>query len=74
MYELMLDTANLAELEAGLAAWPICGVTSNPSILKKEGKVDVYEHLAKVKALCGPERSLHVQVVSETTEDIRVLA
>ena len=70
MYELMLDTANLAELEAGLAAWPICGVTSNPSILKKEGKVDVYEHLAKVKALCGPERSLHVQVVSETTEDI----
>jgi hypothetical protein len=66
----MLDTANLAELEAGLAAWPICGVTSNPSILKKEGKVDVYAHLAKVKALCGPERSLHVQVVSETTEEI----
>ena len=70
MYELMLDTANLAELEADLAAWPICGVTSNPSILKKEGKVDVYEHLAKIKALCGPARSLHVQVVSEDTEHI----
>ena len=35
--ELMLDTANLAEIRYGLENWPICGVTSNPSILKKEG-------------------------------------
>lgn len=70
MYELMLDTANLAELEYGLSAWPICGVTSNPSILKKEGKIDIYAHLAKIKALCGPERSLHVQIVSTETDAI----
>ena len=70
MYEMMLDTANLAELEAGLQAWPICGVTSNPTILKKEGKIDIYEHLAKIKSLCGPKRSLHVQVISEDTEGI----
>jgi len=70
MYGLMLDTADLAELEAGFAAWPICGVTSNPSILKKLGKVDLYGHLAKIKALCGPARSLHVQVVSTDTAGI----
>lgn len=70
MYELMLDTANLTELEAGLSAWPVCGVTTNPSILKKEGKVDLYAHLDKIKALCGPTRSLHVQVVAEETNAI----
>lgn len=70
MYELMLDTANLSELETGLVDFPVCGVTTNPSILKKEGKVDVYELLSKIKSLCGKNRSLHVQVVSNNTEDI----
>ncbi|MCQ2426939.1 MAG: fructose-6-phosphate aldolase [Clostridia bacterium] len=70
MYELMLDTANLDELKAGIALWPVVGVTSNPSILKAEGKIDIYERLAEIKALCGPDRSLHVQVVSDTTDEI----
>lgn len=66
MYELMLDTANLAEIEEGLRGWPISGVTSNPSILKKEGRIDLYDHLHRISKLCGEGRSLHVQVVSET--------
>lgn len=68
--ELMLDTANLSEIEYGLKNWPICGVTSNPSILKKEGKIDVYARLTEIKAMLGPERSLHVQVVSNDTASI----
>ena len=68
--ELMLDTANLSEIEYGLKNWPICGVTSNPSILKKEGKIDVYARLSEIKALLGLERSLHVQVVSTETAAI----
>ncbi len=67
--EIMLDTANLEEIEKGLEFFPITGVTSNPTILKALGKVDLYEHLGKVKELCG-NRSLHVQVVSETAEEI----
>ena len=70
MYELMLDTANLEELTKGINDWPVVGVTSNPSILKREGDIDVYARLAAIKALCGNRRSLHVQVVSETTDDI----
>lgn len=70
MYELMLDTANLEELEEGMESWPVVGVTSNPSILKREGDIDVYERLAAIKTLCGNRRSLHVQVVSNTTESI----
>ena len=34
--EFMLDTANLAEIERGLAYYPVDGVTTNPSILKAE--------------------------------------
>ncbi len=70
MYELLLDTANLDEITECLTAWPVAGVTSNPSILKKEGDIDVYSRLAKIKELCGAGRSLHVQVVSNTTEAI----
>lgn len=70
MYELMLDTANLEELKKDIGAWPIVGVTSNPSILKSEGNINVYERLAAIKTLCGTHRSLHVQVVSDTTEGI----
>ena len=68
--ELMLDTANLNEIRAGLAHWPICGITSNPSILKKEGNIDVYARLADIKALLGSDKTLHVQVVSTETQAI----
>jgi len=70
MYELMLDTANINEIREGLAAWPISGVTTNPSILRKEGNIDVYARLAEIKKLCGNQRSLHVQTVSTTTQEI----
>ena len=70
MNELMLDTANLEELEYGLSMWPVSGVTSNPSILKKEGNIDVYERMRKIRTLCTNGRSLHIQVVSRTTEGI----
>ncbi len=70
MNELMLDTANLGELEYGLSMWPVVGVTSNPSILKKEGAIDVYERLNTIRRLCTNGRSLHIQVVSSTTDAI----
>lgn len=62
--ELLLDSANLNELADGLRDLPASGVTTNPTILKKEGKVDLPAHLAAIRGLCGPNRSLHVQVVT----------
>ena len=70
MYELMLDTANLKELENGMAAWPISGVTTNPSILSKQGKIDIGAHIDAIKSMSSSERTLHVQVDSATTEEI----
>src|SRR5574344_775501 len=68
--EFMLDTANLENITQGLEIYPIIGVTTNPSILKKEGKVDFFEHLAQIRSIIGPERSLHVQVVSQDAKHI----
>lgn len=46
---------------------PLAGVTSNPTIIKREGELDFFEHLKKVRELIGPQPSLHVQVVAKDT-------
>lgn len=70
MYELMLDSANISDLQECIQNWPIAGVTTNPTILKKAGNSDVCKVLTEIKELCAKERSLHIQVVSLTTEGI----
>ncbi len=68
MHRLMLDTANLDEIAANLKTLPATGVTTNPTILLREGKIDVYSHLAAIKELCGKGNCLHVQVMSDDTD------
>lgn len=68
MHRLMLDTANLDEIAANLKTLPVTGVTTNPTILLREGKIDVYSHLAAIKELCGKGGCLHVQVMSNDTD------
>ncbi|SJZ86639.1 fructose-6-phosphate aldolase, TalC/MipB family [Pilibacter termitis] len=63
--EFMIDTANLQEIERWNNALALSGVTSNPSILKKEGKIDLYAHLKQIRKIIGMEKSLHVQVVAK---------
>ncbi|MDY4609922.1 MAG: fructose-6-phosphate aldolase [Sphaerochaetaceae bacterium] len=68
--ELMLDTANIKDIQKCLEIYPVSGITTNPSILKAEGNVDFFQQLKKIRALIGEERSLHVQVISESWKDI----
>ncbi|KXT77473.1 fructose-6-phosphate aldolase [Streptococcus sp. DD13] len=60
----MLDTANLEKIKICQAIFPLVGVTTNPSIFKMEGKLDVFEHLRAIRQVIGKTQSLHVQVVS----------
>jgi TalC/MipB family fructose-6-phosphate aldolase len=60
----MIDTANLEAIARCVDLFPIAGVTSNPSILEREGKIDFFPHLRKIRDIIGPDRSLHVQVVA----------
>lgn len=68
--EFMLDTLNLADIEKWAAILPLAGVTSNPSIAKKEGKIDFFEQVKRVRAIIGEEPSIHAQVVAADVEGI----
>jgi len=68
--ELLLDTANLAEITEGLKRYPITGITTNPTIMKKEAPANFFAHLKKIKSLITEDRDLHVQVTSTDTKGI----
>lgn len=63
--EFMLDTANLADIKKYAEIIPLAGVTSNPSIVKNEGKIVFFEHMKKIREIIGKDCSLHVQVVAQ---------
>ncbi|HLQ40753.1 MAG TPA: fructose-6-phosphate aldolase [Tetragenococcus sp.] len=66
--EFLLDTANLADIAKYEKIIPLAGVTSNPSIVKKEGKIDFFKHMKEIRSIIGKERSLHIQVVATDYE------
>lgn len=68
--ELMFDNANFEILEKYTKIYPYVGVTSNPTIIKKEGKIDFFNHFKKIRSLIGDNHSLHIQVVSTSSQDI----
>ena len=68
--ELLLDTANLEQLEIGLKEYPIVGFTTNPTILVNEHK-DVKELLDDLYALkLKYDCLMFVQVTSLTYEEM----
>lgn len=66
--EYLLDTIHLDDISRFCEYLPISGVTSNPSIIKKEGGIDFFSHMRQIRSLIGKERTLHIQVTSEDTE------
>jgi len=70
MIEFMLDTANIDAISRLVDTYPIAGITSNPSILKSEGKIDFFPHMKKIRGIIGIERSLHIQVIASDFEGI----
>ena len=48
----------------------MAGVTSNPSIAKKEGKIDFFQRLKEVRRIIGLDASLHVQIVAKDYQGI----
>lgn len=60
----LLDTANLNEIHELCEYLPIAGVTSNPSIVKKEGKISFFSHMREIRSIIGNVRPLHIQVTA----------
>ncbi len=68
--EFLFDTANLDIIKSFGAIYPYTGVTTNPSIVKAEGRIDFFTHLRSIREVIGFGRTLHVQVVGHTREAI----
>lgn len=67
--KFLIDDANIDRIRALYHYYPIDGVTTNPSILAKNG-VPPYEALRQIRAFIGNKAELHVQVVSRTAEEM----
>jgi TalC/MipB family fructose-6-phosphate aldolase len=67
--KIIIDFANLDQIKEMYAYYPLDGVTTNPSILAKEGK-NPYEVLKAIREFIGAEAELHVQVVSLEAESM----
>ena len=65
--KILLDTANLEDIRFFSTYYPIVGVTTNPTILAKEGG-DVLSLLSEIRGIIGENKELHVQV-TETDYD-----
>lgn len=62
--KFLLDTANLEEIKKYTEYLPISGITSNPSIVKREGKIDFFSHMREIRKMIGIKQSFHIQVTS----------
>ena len=60
----LIDSANLDEIRALSEYLPIAGVTSNPSIVKKERSVPFFAHMREIRSIIGKLRPLHIQVTA----------
>lgn len=66
---LLLDTADLTEIRYFNTYYPIEGVTTNPTILAREGG-DVLALLREIRSIIGVHKELHVQVTETEYEKI----
>ena len=69
--KLLLDTANLEDIRYFNTYYPIEGVTTNPTILAREGG-DVIALLKSIREIIGDKKELHLQVTE--TEYDRIIA
>ena len=67
--KILLDTANIENIKYFNTYYPIKGVTTNPTILSKEGG-DVIAHLKEIRNIIGEDKELHVQVTETDYERI----
>jgi len=62
-----LDTADVAAIARGVDLYPVAGVTTNPTLIARE-KRPLPDLLRDILAVIGPDKMLHVQVVSGKAE------
>lgn len=66
--EFLFDWAGLDDIRKYYEIYPITGITSNPSIIKKIGKIDFFSHFKEIRSIIGIDKSLHIQVTARDAD------
>ncbi len=66
---ILLDTANIEDIRYFSTYYPIEGVTTNPTILSREGG-DVIALLREIRQIIGDDKELHIQVTEKDFDRI----
>lgn len=67
--KILVDYADVNAIKKMYEYYPVDGVTTNPSILKKAGK-NPYDVLLEIREFIGEDAQLHAQVISRKAEDM----
>ncbi|MGX7198172.1 fructose-6-phosphate aldolase [Enterococcus olivae] len=67
--KLFLDTINISDIEYYSKILPLQGITSNPTIVKKEGRIEFFSHMKEIKKII-PNLEIHVQVIGTSRKRI----
>ncbi|MDR0426806.1 MAG: fructose-6-phosphate aldolase [Clostridiales bacterium] len=67
--KFFIDTANVKEIESALSMGLINGVTTNPSIIAREGK-EFIATMKEISALIGPENYLFGEVIALKADEM----
>jgi len=67
--KFIVDDANIEHIKNIYDVFAVDGVTTNPSILAKNGKPP-FETLKEIREFIGCDGELHVQVVADTVEEM----
>lgn len=67
--KLLIDNADITNIKRLWEVYPLCGVTTNPTILAKAGRPP-YEVLKEIRGFIGEKAEMHVQAVAQDAEGI----
>ncbi len=67
--KLLIDSADVEKIKKISEYFIIDGVTTNPTLLSKAGRPP-YEVISEIRDILGPEKEIHVQVISKMAEDM----
>ncbi|AOT68884.1 transaldolase family protein [Geosporobacter ferrireducens] len=67
--QYLLDTADVQAIQRAYDLYPVCGVTTNPTIIAKENR-PFFEILRDIRNIIGNASMLHVQTLGKTAAEI----
>lgn len=67
--QYIIDSADIEAIRKCVEYYPVAGVTTNPTIISKEHS-DFKNLILEIRKAIGPDKMLHIQTTSHTTDEI----